>query len=81
MQNELIRRAIKYLVEGLVIAVVCTVLPKKSLNMEEVVMIALIAAATFALLDLMAPSIAMSARSGAGFAIGTGVAGGVHLAS
>ena len=47
---ELIKRIIKYLVMGLVIAVVSIVIPKKSLNLEEIVILALSAAATFSII-------------------------------
>ena len=49
--NELIKRVIKYIVEGLMIAVASYIIPKKSMNMEEIACIALTAAATFAILD------------------------------
>ena len=77
--NEFVKRAIKYLVEGLIVSIVAAVIPKKSLNMEEVVIIALSAAATFALLDLFSPSIGISARNGAGFGVGAGLVGGIPL--
>ena len=41
--NELVKRVIKYLVEGIVVALVAFAVPKKSLNVEEVVIIALTA--------------------------------------
>ena len=44
---ELIKRAIKYIVEGIIVALAAYTIPKKSLNVEEVVIIALTAAATF----------------------------------
>ena len=50
--QELVRRAVTYIVEGLVVAIAAFALPKKKLELEEVVMIAAVAAATFALLDL-----------------------------
>lgn len=68
--NELIKRIIKYVVEGLMIAVAAYVIPKKSLNLEEIGCLALTAAATFAILDTYIPSMGVSARSGAGFGIG-----------
>jgi hypothetical protein len=77
--NEFVKRAIKYLVEGLIVSIVASFIPKKSLNVEEVVIIALSAAATFALLDVFSPSIGMSARSGAGFSVGAGLVGGIPL--
>lgn len=68
--NELIKRAVKYLVEGLMVAIAAFVIPKQKLNIEEVVIIALSAAATFAVLDVFVPTMAASARGGAGFGIG-----------
>ncbi len=79
MSGDLVKRAIKYIVEGIVVALAAFVIPKKQLNIEEVVVIALTAAATFALLDFMSPALAGSARNGAGLAIGTGVAGGIRV--
>ena len=39
--NELIKRIIKYLVEGLMIAIAAYAIPKRSLNMEEIGLLAL----------------------------------------
>jgi len=68
--NELVKRAIKYLIEGLAVAVVALLIPKKALNVEEIVIIALVAAATFAVLDVFVPAMGSSARNGAGLGIG-----------
>ena len=68
--GELLKRAIKYLVEGLMVAIAAFAIPKQQLKIEEVVIIALSAAATFAVLDVFVPSMASSARGGAGFGIG-----------
>jgi len=68
--GELIKRIIKYLVEGLMVAIAAFAIPKRSLNVEEIILIALTAAATFSILDTYIPSMGMSARSGAGFGIG-----------
>ena len=73
--GELVRRAIKYLVEGLMVALAAYAIPKRSLNMAEVALIALTAAATFTILDTYLPSMAVSARSGAGFGIGANLVG------
>jgi ABC-type Co2+ transport system permease subunit len=67
---ELVKRVIKYLVEGLMVAIAAYAIPKRSLNMEEIILIALTAAATFSILDTYVPSMGVSARSGAGFGIG-----------
>ena len=48
--GELVRRAVKYLVEGLMVALAAYAIPKKSLNLDEVALIALTAAATFSIL-------------------------------
>tara|TARA_B110000093_G_C12776124_1_gene328566 strand:+ start:362 stop:619 length:258 start_codon:yes stop_codon:yes gene_type:complete len=68
--GELVKRLIKYLVEGLMVAIAAYAIPKRSLNVEEIVLIALTAAATFSILDTYLPTMAGTARSGAGFGIG-----------
>ena len=68
--GELVKRGIKYLVEGLVVAIVALLVPRKSLNAEEVIVIALTAAATFAILDVFIPSMGSSMRQGAGLGLG-----------
>ena len=73
--GELVRRAVKYLVEGVMVAIAAYAIPKKSLNLDEVALIALTAAATFSILDTYVPSMAASARSGAGFGIGANLVG------
>ena len=73
--GELVRRAVKYLVEGLMVALAAYAIPTKSLNLDEVALIALTAAATFSILDTYVPSMAVSARSGAGFGIGANLVG------
>ena len=67
---ELVKRIIKYLVEGLMVAIAAYAIPKRSLNIEEIILIALTAAATFSILDTYIPSMGVTARSGAGFGIG-----------
>ena len=73
--QEVLKRAVKYLVEGGAVAVACALIPAKSLNIEEIVMIAVTAAAVFALLDMYAPSISNAARQGTGFGIGANLVG------
>jgi ABC-type Co2+ transport system permease subunit len=68
--GELVKRIIKYLVEGLMVALAAFAIPKRSLNVEEIILIALTAAATFSILDTYVPSMGVTARSGAGFGIG-----------
>jgi len=73
--SELVKRAIKYLVEGLMVAIAAFAIPKRTLNLDEVAMIALTAAATFSILDTYIPSMGVTARSGAGFGIGANLVG------
>jgi ABC-type Co2+ transport system permease subunit len=68
--SELVKRLVKYLVEGFMVAIAAYAIPKRSLNLEEIMLIALTAAATFSILDTYVPSMGASARSGAGFGIG-----------
>jgi len=73
--TELIKRIVKYLIEGLMVAIAAFAIRKKSLNMEEIILLALTAAATFAILDTYIPSMGVSARTGAGFGIGANLVG------
>ena len=73
--QEIVKRIIKYLVEGLMVAIACFAIPKVSLDLEEIGLIALTAAATFSILDTYVPSLAVSARTGAGFGIGANLVG------
>jgi ABC-type Co2+ transport system permease subunit len=73
--SEIIKRIIKYLVEGLMVAIAAYAIPQRSLNIEEISLIALTAAATFSILDCYVPSIGVSTRTGAGFGIGANMIG------
>jgi ABC-type Co2+ transport system permease subunit len=77
--NDFLKLAIKYLIEGLVVAAVAYIIPRKELDLEEISVIALMAAATFAILDVFIPAAATSSRQGIGFAVGTGLTGGVKF--
>ncbi len=73
--SDILTRFIKYALEGLAVAIAAFVLPGKTLKVAEVGMIALVALATFAILDIYAPSVGASARTGAGFGIGANLVG------
>ncbi len=73
--GDLVSRLVKYALEGLAVAVAAYFFPGKTLRMSEIGMIALTALATFAVLDVYAPSVGASARTGAGFGIGAGLVG------
>tara|TARA_A100001011_G_scaffold207464_1_gene215674 strand:- start:79 stop:342 length:264 start_codon:yes stop_codon:yes gene_type:complete len=73
--RELLTRAVKYVFEGIMVAIAAYAIPAKALKVDEVCLIALTAAATFSILDSFLPSMASSARSGAGFGIGANLVG------
>jgi hypothetical protein len=68
--REVLKKVIKYIVEGLMVAIACFAIPKKSLDIEEIAILAVVAAATFSILDTYIPTMGESARTGAGFGIG-----------
>jgi hypothetical protein len=61
---------IKYLLEGMAVALAAFFIPQRKVEVKEIVLIALTAAAVFSILDQFSPSIGASARQGAGFGIG-----------
>jgi hypothetical protein len=73
--SDVVSRLVKYALEGLAVAVAAYLLPGKVLKLSEIGMIALVALATFAVLDIYAPSVGASARTGAGFGIGANLVG------
>jgi ABC-type Co2+ transport system permease subunit len=73
--SEIVNRVIKYLVEGLFVAVAAVYIPKRSLPPMDILSLALVAAAVFAILDVVSPSIGSAARGGAGFGMGANLVG------
>jgi len=72
---SLTQRLTRYLLEGLAVAVAAYYLPQRKLTLQEILLVALTAAATFAVLDQFAPGVAAGARTGSGFGIGANLAG------
>uniref|UniRef100_A0A6C0F2F2 Uncharacterized protein n=1 Tax=viral metagenome TaxID=1070528 RepID=A0A6C0F2F2_9ZZZZ len=72
--SDLMTRLIKYAFEGIAVALAAYFFSGK-LKINEIGMISLTAMATFAVLDVYAPSVGASARTGAGFGIGAGLVG------
>ncbi|MAN25533.1 MAG: hypothetical protein CME10_14815 [Gemmatimonadetes bacterium] len=72
---EVFIRMFKYLLEGLVVSSAAFMFPGKKKDINEIVLIGFVAAATFSLLDLFAPSIGLSARQGAGMGLGANLVG------
>jgi DNA-binding Lrp family transcriptional regulator len=76
--TEVLRRVMKYLVEGIVVGFAAYLIAggnKKKLDVEEVLMIGLTAAAVFAVLDMFSPGIAVATRTGAGLGMGANLVG------
>lgn len=72
---ELTKRIIKYMIEGVLVAIAAYVIPKRNISIDEVLLIALTAAATFSALDAYLPGMAVAARKGTGFGIGANLVG------
>ena len=69
--NEVLKRLIKYMIEGIFVAIAAYTIPSKfKLPIEEVLIIGLMAACTFAILDVFVPAVGQSTRTGMGLAIG-----------
>jgi hypothetical protein len=74
--GDILMSLFKYAIEGLVVALVAVIVlnPKKP-SYGEITTIGVAAFATFALLDTFTPSIAVTARQGAGFGLGANLVG------
>ena len=75
--GEIVKRIFKYLIEGGAVALAAYYVPqgKSKLSFDSICIIAVTAAATFAILDMYTPDISASARMGAGFGIGGNLVG------
>jgi hypothetical protein len=67
---------IKYLLEGLAIALATTIVSKGTLTFRDVALVSLSATAVFLVLDMFAPLTGRGARTGAGFGLGFKMVGG-----
>jgi len=66
---EILARILKYLMEGIAVGLACYFAAK--LNMDQIIIIAITASVTFAILDMYTPQISNAARVGTGFGIGS----------
>ena len=73
--TEFLKRLIKYMIEGFIVALAAFAIPRQTLNLEEIFLIAAVAAMTFSILDVFIPSMGVSARNGAGLGIGLNLGG------
>ena len=67
---EALTRLIKYIFEGLMVALVAYLLPHSKLQSSEIAFLGLTAACVFSILDLLAPAISAGARQGVGLGAG-----------
>lgn len=72
---EILTRFLKYFLEGLAVALAMVIIPRKMPSVEEVFVISVVAAVVFAILDLLSPSVGLTARQGAGFGLGANLVG------
>ena len=73
--KELLKRILKYVFEGPVVAFAAFFIPGKSMSAQEIIIIGVVAAATFSMLDLVTPNLSNSVRNGAGMGIGFNLVG------
>lgn len=73
-----VQSLVKYLLEGLAVAAAAYYIPKRTGDLKEIAMIAVTAAAVFAVLDQFAPAVSSGARQGAGFGIGYNITSGLE---
>jgi hypothetical protein len=72
-------QVVKFLLEGLAVAMASHLVAGGKLDVKEIVMLGLTAAAVFMVLEYYAPSVAVGARHGAGFGIGAKMVGGGYF--
>lgn len=73
--TEVVTRVIKYLLEGLAVSVAMIIIPRRVPQLDEIVSVSVVAALVFAILDLLSPSVGLTARQGAGFGLGANLVG------
>lgn len=75
---EAIKRLLKYLAEGVIVALALYTLPQNSdIHITDLITISLVAMASFSVLDVLSPTMAGYARMGAGASIGSQMVGGI----
>ena len=71
--RELLVRLSKYVFEGLAVAGSMMVVLRLKPSWDEIFTVAVVAAATFSILDMLAPSIGTAARQGVGLGMGLNI--------
>lgn len=65
-----INNLVKYIVQGVAVAIAAYVIPNRKTNMHEILIISTVAALTFFTLDIFTDDVAKGVRLGAGLGIG-----------
>lgn len=68
--KKIVRNLFKYFLEGVAVALAAFYIPKRKVEISEMVMIGATAGLTFLVLDMFAPAVGNGARLGAGLGIG-----------
>ncbi len=69
-----INNFVKYLIQGIAVAIAAYVIPNRRTSSREIMIIAIVAGLTFFTLDIFTDDIAKGAKFGAGFGIGLSLA-------
>lgn len=73
--KEVLQRAVRYIIEGFAVALAAYYIPRKKMSLQAITTIAITAAATFAILDVLAPNMTGVVKTGMGLGIGFGQVG------
>lgn len=68
--KTIFNKIIKYLVEGLAVAVAAYYIPRRKMALPEIAAIGVSAAAIFAVLDILGPNLVDPVKTGMGLGIG-----------
>ena len=66
---QILERILKYLLEGIAVGLACYFTAK--LKIDQIIIIGITAAVTFAILDMYTPQVSSAVRMGAGIGIGS----------
>lgn len=73
--TNILQRATRYIVQGFAVALAAYYIPKQNMTLNEISSIAITAAAIFAVLDVLSPTLYGYAQTGMGIGIGLGQVG------
>jgi hypothetical protein len=77
----MLSQLVKFLLEGLAVALASHLIARNKLDVKEIVVLGLTAAAVFLILEYYTPDVATGARRGAGFGLGWRMVGGAAAAA